>query len=47
MSHQSMTVKHELCGYGPVHELVPINRKLEDQVKYSHEKKKKNSKIKS
>lgn len=33
-----MTVKHELCGYGPVGEPVPTNGQLEDQVLYSHEK---------
>lgn len=33
-----MTVKHELCGYGPVSELVPTNGQVEDQVQCSHEK---------
>lgn len=34
-----MTVKHELCGYGPVGELVPTHGRFEDQAKYSCEKK--------
>lgn len=33
-----MTVKHELCGYGPVGELVPTHGRFEDQAKYYREK---------
>lgn len=40
MSTQSMTAKHELCGYGPVGEPVPRNALFEDPSKIFYWKKK-------